>query len=234
SIMEEGSKDRLEAKLADLITILKNLSGLEIGDLGVTGSLLTKSHNPEFSDIDLTVYGSEASQSLKETILEMRGDEGIIQPFNAAKKEVWSRDRSKRFPLNIKELMGFADRRWNYGLFMDTYFSIHPVRTDGEITEGYGDKTYIQLGMVTGKGMISDSRESIYLPSVYKLEKAEIKGGHMIDELVSYEGLFCDMFYEGEMVEFGGVLERVTGKSELNRVVIGGAGSVPSFIKLSR
>ena len=41
------------------------------------------------------------------------------------------------------------------------------------------------------------------------------------------------MFDEGDAVEFSGVLEEVTGKNEYLRVVIGGAGSEPSYVKRS-
>ncbi|MGD2200800.1 MAG: hypothetical protein PVJ38_04095 [Candidatus Bathyarchaeota archaeon] len=231
TIMDEGPRDRLEMKLIDLVTILKGLSGLDFRDLGVTGSLLTQNHSPEFSDIDLTVYGLEASQKLKETILMTRKEEGVFHPFNSAKKKLWSKDRASRFPLDVNELMDFAERRWNYGVFMDTYFSIHPVRTDEEITENYGDHIYTQHGIVTGRGVISESRDSIYLPAIYGLEDSEIE---QVVQLISYEGLFCDMFDEGERVEFRGVLERITGKSDYCRVVIGGAGSAQSYIKRIR
>jgi predicted nucleotidyltransferase len=231
-ILEE-SRDELEWKLSDLSTILSSLSGLDSKDLGVTGSLLTRSHNPEFSDIDITVYGLEASGRLKETILESRREGSAIQPFNAAKKKVWSRSRAGRFPLTAGELMEFAERRWNYGVFSDTYFSIHPVRADEEITEEYGDNTYEQRGEMEGVGVVSEASESIYLPAIYRLEDVELKGSGPsdIERIVSFEGLFCDMFRSGERVEFKGILERVSGKENHHRIVIGGTGSRPSFIK---
>ncbi|MCW3978361.1 MAG: hypothetical protein NWF12_01310 [Candidatus Bathyarchaeota archaeon] len=230
---EEGPKDELEWKLTDLITILTGLSGLKAGDFGVTGSMLTASHSPEFSDMDITVYGRDASQRLKETILETRAEESMIQPFNAAKKEVWSMKRTERFPLGFEELMELAERRWNYGVFRDTYFSIHPVRTDDEITETYGDYTYKQDGMVKGNAEITDRSESIYLPAIYLVENVEIDGRMKaeITEVVSYEGLFCDMFEPFERVEFNGILEKVVNDDTHYRVVIGGAGSDPSHIK---
>jgi predicted nucleotidyltransferase len=43
----EDPRDELEWKLNDLSTILCGLSGLDSKDLGVTGSLLTRSHNPQ-------------------------------------------------------------------------------------------------------------------------------------------------------------------------------------------
>ena len=179
SIIEEGPKDDLEYRLRDLVTILTGLSGLRLGDLGVTGSILTGSHSPEFSDMDLTVYGAEASLRLKEALLDMREEQSTVQPFTSAKKELWSRGREERFPLSFAELMEFAERRWNYGIFMDTYFSVHPVRTYDEISEEYGDRTYRQLGPIHGRGVITDASESIYLPALYGVEdvRSEDPGG---------------------------------------------------------
>jgi hypothetical protein len=233
SILDEGPGDKLEDKLVDLITILHGLSGLSTGDLGVTGSILTRSHSLDFSDMDLTVYGREASIRLKETVVEMRKEESVIQPFSSAKKEVWSMGRAEKHMMSFEELMDFAERRWNYGVFRDTYFSIHPVRTDDEIIESYGDFFYKQLGTVSGKAEVSESFESIYLPAVYRVVESELEGGGGVEvtEIVSYEGLFCDMFEPGEKVWFNGVLEQVTGKESHHRVVVGGAGSAPSYIK---
>ncbi len=39
------------------------------------------------------------------------------------------------------------------------------------------------------------------------------------------------MFYQGERIGFSGVLERVEGKRSTYRVVVGAAGSEPSYIK---
>ena len=68
SILIGGPKDGLEKKLAGLTAHLCEVSGLSEHDLGVTGSILTRSHSIEFSDIDLTVYGQEASAKLKRAI----------------------------------------------------------------------------------------------------------------------------------------------------------------------
>jgi len=127
--------------------------------------------------------------------------------------------------------MEFAERRWNYGVYMGTYFSVHPVRTDSEVAEAYGDNRYIPLGGVRGSATVADASEGIYLPAVYGLEDVETDSGREVAEVASYEGLYADMFYEGERIEFGGVLERVEGKRGVHRVVVGGAGSEPSYIK---
>lgn len=229
----EKPQDELEWKLSDIVTILCGLSGLDSSNFGITGSLLTRNHNPEFSDMDITVYGLEASKVIKETILETRKEESIIQPYNSVKKEVWSRTRISRHSLSIGELMDFAERRWNYGVFRDTYFSIHPIRTDREIEEEYGDNTYEQMGEVQGEAIISDTSEAIFLPAVYRIENVELKGKspYYIGRIVSFEGLFRDLFDPGEKIQFQGILECVSGKDPHHRIVIGGAGSKPSYIK---
>jgi hypothetical protein len=197
----------------------------------VTGSILTGSHSPNFSDIDLTVYGQKASAALREALRETRRNDGVIQPFNTAKREVWSLTRQGRFPLGFGELMEFAERRWNYGEYMDTYFSIHPVRTDTEIAEEYGENIYTSIGSVRGSATVANTSEAIYLPAIYRLEDVKTDSGQVVTEVASYEGLYADMFYVWERIEFSGILERVKGKRSTHRVVVGGAGSEPSYIK---
>jgi hypothetical protein len=232
TIMEEPG-DELESKLRDLVILLSGSAGLDTQDLGVTGSILTASHSTEFSDIDLTVYGQTASTALREALRETRRSDGVIRPFSASNREAWSRSRVGRFPLGFGELMEFAERRWNYGEYMDTYFSVHPVRTDTEIAEEYGESTYASIGSVKGSATVADASEAIYLPTVYRLEDVEADSSHDVAEAASYEGLYSDMFYAGERIEFSGILERVEGKRNIHRVVVGGAGSEPSYIKRS-
>jgi predicted nucleotidyltransferase len=230
AIMEEPG-DGLESKLRDFVILLSGLAGINVRDLGVTGSILTSSHSPEFSDIDLTVYGQEASMALREALRGTRRNGGAISSFSASKREAWSRSREERFPLSFGELMEFAERRWNYGEYKGTYFSIHPVRTDQEVIEEYGESTYASLGSVRGSATVADASEAIYLPAIYRLEDVETVSGVEIAEVVSFEGLYADMFYPDERIEFSGILERVEGKRNIHRVVVGGAGSEPSYIK---
>jgi len=232
-LMAEGAGDPLEQRLVDLILLLTQISGLSEGDFGVTGSLLTETHNPEFSDIDLTVYGSTASRRAKEALIRAKKESGALQPYSRDRIEDWIQTRSKRFPLSPSELAAIARRRWNFGLYRGTYFSIHPVRTDGEITEGYGSKLYRQRGVVVGTARIADNSDSIYLPAIYGVEDVETEEPcpYELEQIVSYESLFCDVFEEGKRVKFGGVLEEVTGETASHRVVIGSAGSKGGYIK---
>jgi predicted nucleotidyltransferase len=230
SLIREGPSDPLEEKLLGLVEYLREHADVE-GKIGVTGSILTRSHNPEFSDMDLTVYGHDESLRVKKAILEARR-EGVVRHRNRRERDEWVKQRSEKFPLSREELRRVESTRWNYGFYRDTYFSLHPTRTDEEITESYGDYVYHRLGEVEGTAVVSDTEESIYLPAIYRVTDSKLRNREAtISEIVSYEGIYGGLFEAGERVEFRGVLERYEGKEEGHRVVLGGAGSTGGYVK---
>jgi len=234
SIIDIGGQDSLENKLVEFVELLHGISGVDASLFGVTGSILIGNHNPKFSDIDLNVYGREASLKLKESLIKYAKTGGRIKPIGGERRTEWIIKRSEWFGLTINDMSKIAERRWNQGTFDETYFSIHTIRSDDETIENYGDLVYHQLGEVTGRGIVKDSSEAMFLPSIYKLSKSEIncRNDIEVDEVSSYEGIFSDIFLEGEQIEFKGILEEVSGKKSFNRVVVGGAGSKNSYIRL--
>jgi predicted nucleotidyltransferase len=233
SILREGASDILVEKLVSLVEFLKDETGLSYSDLGVTGSILTKTHNPSFSDIDLTLNGISATNAVKGVIRDIRRANSELEPFDDRQISEWCDDRTKRFPLSFNDLKLIAQRRWNYGFYKKTYVSFHPIRVDDEIDEAYGDLIYSPTSPVFGTASISNSNESVFLPAIYKVEETDIEHDLDIKQLVSYEGMFSDIFRVGERVEFSGILEEVSGRDNFYRVLIGGSGSKDSYIKLA-
>ena len=225
-IMEGSRRDELEEDVRRLVELLSEASGILSRGFGVTGSILLGTHNPRFSDIDLTILGIDASQRVKEALTEIRGrGASPIKGLTVERAERWIRERMERFPLTREEAQLLLERRWNYGYFGDRYFSIHPVRLDGEIEDEYGEKRYKPLGVAEGDGIIASAREAIFLPAIYEIEDVEVKGRKDLDirEIVSYEGLYSDMAKDGETVNFKGLLEEVETRDEetSHRVLIG-------------
>lgn len=206
-------QDELEEKVAAFAQDIMDETGIPLTFLGITGSILIGLHNPSFSDIDLIVYGKENSVTLK-NVLRILGN---VQPLEDKRKEEWISHKMEIFGLSRTHAEVFAARKWNYGFYKDTYFSVHPTRTDAEITEQYGDVQYTGMGAATVKAEITDSSESMFLPALYTIEVLEVIEGKnvFIDEIVSYEGIYCDVFVEGEKIEARGRLEQVDGRYRL-------------------
>jgi predicted nucleotidyltransferase len=228
NMKKNGPKDPLEEKLLRLTCFLANAADIE-DSLGVTGSILTNTHNPDFSDIDITVYGLDESYKLKKALQQLKKDSKEIHGITSKEKHKWVINRKAKYNLSSDDLMKIAEKRWNYGYFEGVYFSVHPTFLDEEINEKYGDNIYNRIGNVIGTAVVSDSRESIFNPAIYKV--SDCKPFPEVSQIVSFEGLFDSLFEKGDTIEFKGVLEEITGKNPHRRVIIGGATSKKSYIK---
>ncbi len=204
--------DELERKVVSFAQDIMD-AGIPLHFLGITGSILIGLHNVSFSDIDLLVYGKEHALTLKNHLKNLEN----VNPLKNERREEWILHKMKIFNLTRKVAELFADRKWNYGFYRDTYFSVHPTRTDSEITEEYGDYQYTGGGAVTVKAEITDSSESMFLPAKYRIDTIEVIEGMnvFIDEIISYEGVYCDVFAEGDKIEARGKLEKINGRYRL-------------------
>ena len=236
-IISSGGNDILEKEVKSLVEWITQETGLDTKYIGVTGSILLKIHNPMFSDIDLVVYGLENVNKVKELMKSSHlNPRSPIRPFSEERMKEWCLEHAIDMKVDPKELLHIVRRRWNYGIYKGKrYFSIHAIRKDSEIKEKYGDKLYEPIGEVEGVATIADSTESVFLPAIYKVEDVLIKKGASVNnvlEIVSYEGIFSDVFYEGERVKFRGKLERVidTQGHEYHRILIGSTQVPYSYI----
>ncbi len=214
--------DRLQKVIIELVSLLSVRSGIPISEFGITGSVLLEIHNPEFSDIDLTVYGRENSALLKKTLREES-----IGRLEGKELKDWCKRKTERYPITLKEALIIYRRKWNIGKFEGVNFSLHPVKTEEELEEKYGDKIYRALGEVTIGATVSEDLDSMFLPAVYKVEDVDITRGEAIGdikEVVSYESLYADIATEGERIKVRGKLEEVTEKKSgkvYYRVLVG-------------
>ena len=223
SIME-SPEDALEQEAAELVDKLSELSSVRRDAFGLTGSILIGLHNLEWSDIDLLIYGRHNAHLLKQAIIRNKGAAPISQPDREQRLK-WSRRIAERFALSFDDAWAFSGRRWNYGYFGKRYFSIHPVRTDKEVSERYGDHIYRSVGEATIRAVVVRKDDAIFLPATYHIDQVEVLSGQVdaieIDEIVSHEGLFCDIADEGRRIEAAGQLETIDGKP--GRLIVGAA-----------
>jgi predicted nucleotidyltransferase len=219
--------DPLQEKVCRLVVLMSELSNVQTDSFGVTGSILLDIHSPEFSDIDLTVYGTRNSYHLKETLKKNYiTRDSDIRNFEDRERKQWINRKTKNHPLNLNEAERLFSRKWNIGIFEHTNFSVHPVKLEDETTEKYGDKIYRPSGKITLEAVVADSQDSIFLPGTYRVEEVKVEGSGNPDirEVVTYEDLYCGVADVGEMISVRGKLEHVediqTGL-EYDRVIVG-------------
>jgi len=218
--------DQLQHKAILLAKEISKESSVDLSTIGITGSLLVDIHRPEFSDIDLTVYGVSNCISVKQGSIRL-SQKSVLKRFQGDELNKWCLDRSNLYPLTISEARQLYQQKWNRGRFMDTLFSIHSVKVESDITETYGSKTFLPMGIVECDAIVKDASDSMFMPAVYKVEDTTLLNGNSCDEIsevVSYEGLYADIASEGERIMCKGKLEKVRSrenKKDSYRILVG-------------
>jgi len=221
----ETPRDPLEEEVQAFVSEIMACTGIKEQGFGITGSILLGIHNPEFSDIDLLVYGLENALKVRAALKE--GRSAKIRPVTGKTLEEWCASVARHFPLSHGEARYLAGRRWNYGFFEGRYFSIHPTRKDDEIRENYGDRIYREKGVARIRAIVPDASEALFMPALYRIEEVEVMEGGVgvqhdglpLREVISYEGLYRDVVDSGEEIEARGKVESVNER--YYRLVIG-------------
>ncbi len=221
--------DLLEEEVIEIVSILSEKSGVPPTSMGISGSILLKIHNVEFSDIDLIVYGRRESLKVKDALLELYSDpKSGFEMASGSILEKWAENIVKIHPLTLSEArMLYGRDKWNRALFRGRQFSVHPVKREDEVTENYGDRVFRGIGMVKAVARVVDSSDSIFLPATYLVDYVKVVEGpssRNIVEVTSYEGLYCDLASPGEKILVYGKLEHVRDirrGEEYHRIVVG-------------
>jgi len=233
-----GDLDTLEERAVELVNLITSLSGCRSADMGITGSLLIRIHVPGISDIDLVVYGLEASLRIKEALLPALEDPSTgLSKLRGDLAASWCARKARTHGLSPEDARVILERKWNMGIYRGTRFSIHPVRTERE-AERYGERLFKPLATnVLIRATVEDASQSIFLPAIYRVSKAQVLEGpraQQIRELCSYDSLYADVAREGEEVLAKGKLEMVVDKREgatYLRLLIGSLAGDGEFIK---
>lgn len=220
--------DSLQEKAVRFVSWLSQLSDVPPGSFGVTGSILLGIHNPFFSDMDITVYGTKNSHKVRNALTGMRPSpsKSDFRFLEGERLERWFENKTRNHPLSLADARVIFRRKWNLGTFDGTLVSVHPVKREEELKERYGDKRFDPAPAVALRAVVEDCTDSIFLPSVYRVRQVEVRERieANIEEVVSYEGLYDSLAEVGEKIEAKGKLEHVLDcrtNREYDRVLIG-------------
>ncbi|MGQ9461333.1 MAG: hypothetical protein ACUVRA_08935 [Candidatus Bathyarchaeaceae archaeon] len=239
-LVQASRLDPLQKKLTRFTSFLAEISGVPPSFFGVTGSILLDIHRPEFSDLDVTVYGLKNSLAVKEVLTRAySSSSSAVKRFEGNSLRAWCESKAQRYPLTPEEALKIYERKWNLGFFENTPFSIHPVKLEQEVEEEYGDKTYYPVGSAIVRAVVYENSDCLFLPCVYSVREVNIVEGPQvenIEEVVSYEGLYDNLAEVGESIVAQGKLERVIDRKvgrEYHRILVGSPeGKGMEYIKL--
>ena len=220
-------RDLLHEATLKVLRVVTDSTGLKFEDFGVFGSMLHGFYHPEFSDIDLIIYGKPQLAKLRSFLGEayQLQDSALRNEFETCKAiegKVW------RFHnISAKEFLWHQKRKLIYGVFKDEKSGriikteFEPVKEWKEIQGERSQKMRIKrLGWIKATLRVTDDSEAAFMPAVYKVEplnllvNAEKRIDH-VEQVVSYVEEFRMQAFRDEIVYVEGNLEQITMPSKV-------------------
>jgi len=220
-LLEKQPCDNLLQAMKALSNLIFERIELSETDFGVFGSLLHGFYHPQFSDLDLVLYGGEKLRGLRDT-LEILFKERSSHLRNEFESEEALNEKVKHWRFvhySPEEYCWHQRRKTIYALFQDEKSGrlikteFEPVKDWSEIHNEYDSRTRIlNRGWVKAVAHIEDDREAPFIPSIYQVEINRILEGAKADDvqrILSYVEEFRMQAERDEEVYVEGNLEQV-------------------------
>jgi len=217
-LLAKKPDDILHKALQDLFTLVSSKSGLSEDDFGVFGSLLHGFYHPNFSDLDLTVYGKDNLNRLSEALEELYCEDNCLRNEFDSMKAVATKDW-KFVNYSLKEYLWHQRRKMIYAYFDSkdagrvVKAEFEPVKNWKEICNEYSPFTRIfHVGWIKAIVEITEDKDAPFIPSIYQIEVEDILEGPEVDDIkriFSYMEEFRMQAKQGEQVLVEGNIEKV-------------------------
>ena len=190
-LLQNSPKD---AVLADLIALcqLFSANGLDITQMGITGSLLIGSQNNS-SDIDLVFYQRDNFNQARQLVAKLM-TENKLQPLNDAQ---WQQTFTRR---NCE--LSFDDYLW-HELRKNNKVLINGRKVDITLSQLAGhSESFSKQGKITLKVKVTDDNDSFDYPAKFLIDHPKISA------IVCFTATYSGQAQIGEWVEVSGQLEK--------------------------
>jgi len=216
----------LEKDAFEFIKLLKEKSGIPWEKIGVSGSILVDLYD-ENSDIDVVVYGSKNCIKVYETLKLLISSGNLIRRYDEAGLKKLYKFRIEGAKISFEQFIKTESRKVIQGEFKGRDYFIRFVKDWHEITEKYGEKTYMPIGRARIKARVVNDDEAIFTPCKYIIDDVVFLRGtvrYPLEEVVSFRGRFCEHAYVDERIIVEGTLEKVVQPNGFYyyRLIIGG------------
>ncbi|TFG97849.1 hypothetical protein E4H12_07605 [Candidatus Thorarchaeota archaeon] len=229
-------KDALEELVQIATETLHDALNLPISNLGISGSILWKGHNPSFSDINMNIYGFKESWALQENYASLENKEAQTRIRDLPEWNHGIERVKKRIPfLDMSDLRTLFSRRQALCV-KDRCIGITPILKPEEAPIDHGSESYttiiqnpVKLSMV-----VENADYGIFHPAIYTTEPTTIEG-ISVTRIMIYDGAFGGLFTKGDRIEVSGTLQRVDQSTgdEFHQFMIGTkAGSGKEYVRL--
>ncbi|MFB3890101.1 MAG: nucleotidyltransferase domain-containing protein [Candidatus Bathyarchaeia archaeon] len=212
--------DRLHAAMLRVLATAESRSGLQTENFGVFGSMLHGFYHPDYSDIDLLIYGGKQNAQMREALASLYAEEnsGFSNEFETEDAMKGKRWRFKNF--TVQEFVWHQRRKLIYGLYYDAESKrtikaeFEPVKDWCEIFNEYSPEIRIvRKDWVRLKARVVADVDAPFIPSVYGIEPLEVQSGSSkaleAVRVVSFMEEFRQQVQRDEVVLVEGGLEEV-------------------------
>lgn len=233
-IIEKGPCDPLEGLVKRGADTLHDELGLPYERIGVAGSILWKGHSLERSDINMNVYGFDASWTLEEnyeSLAEGRTDTRLRELVDW--RHAMARVHERIPIMKTEDLENLFTRR--KALCLDEVcIGITPILLPDEAPIRYASESYTSVSSkpITITMDIENADYGLFHPAIYGVttQPLDVIDGVPVSRIMVYDGAFGGLLRTGDHVEVTGTLQRVfpaSDESPFYQIMVGtktGAG----------
>ena len=211
-IRTSGPSDRLESHAMGLADALHDRLGISYSDIGVAGSILWKGHNPEFSDVNMNIYGFKNSKILQTGFAEVSSASKVRLRKSGEWVSGISRIRERVPILGDEDIKNLFERRFAF-YYDDQCIGVTPVLRNEEVPIAYGSESYRQeLAVpITVTFQVEDANYGLFSPGIITGQSPPLKRihGEKVSRLMIYDGVYNGLLRDGDTLEVTGTLQKV-------------------------
>lgn len=227
-LLEKSQLSNGENRSKDLCQLLVNNGNISKNSIGITGSTMV-GLNTEDSDIDIIIYGTEASLKFQENMAEIFKKSNNCRKYNLDEYKSHYDWRVGGSNIPFEDFLRSEQRKLHQGKFFNHDFFIRYIISPKDRNGSFYDYQYKNYGRIKLKAEITESKYSIFTPCSYKIKPIKILEKELISKNIklkdisainSFRGRFCEHAREKETVVVEGKLEKVTFKNEIEHLRI--------------
>jgi len=219
-------KDKLsnaEQYSKSLCELFIDKGGISQDLIGITGSIMV-GLNKEDSDIDIIIYGTKNSLRFQEEIKNLFDESSKFRKYNIHEYKSHYNWRVGGSDIIFEDFIKSEQRKLHQGKFHGYDFFIRYIKSPEDWKGNFYDFKYTNYGRIKVKALITDSKDSLFTPCSYKIDRIKILEKNLssneinlkdILEINSFRARFCEQAKEGETVTVEGKLEKVNYKKKL-------------------